>query len=38
MIKAVREVVHKGATPDEAYQTFEALKGDEEQVITVSKE
>jgi len=37
MIKAVREVVHKGATPDEAYQTYEELKGDEEQVITVSK-
>ena len=37
MIKAVREVVHKGATPDEAYQKFEELKGDEEQVITVSK-
>jgi putative autoinducer-2 (AI-2) aldolase len=38
MIKAVREVVHKDATPDEAYQKFEELKGDEEQVISIGKE
>ncbi|UCE38235.1 MAG: 3-hydroxy-5-phosphonooxypentane-2,4-dione thiolase LsrF, partial [Thermoplasmata archaeon] len=35
MIKAVREVVHKGATPHEAYKMFESLKGEEEEVISI---
>jgi putative autoinducer-2 (AI-2) aldolase len=37
MIKAVRKVVHKDATPDEAYEMFQQLKGEEEEVITIGK-
>jgi putative autoinducer-2 (AI-2) aldolase len=37
MIKAVREVVHKGATPDEAYEMFKKLKDEEEQLISIDK-
>jgi len=29
MIQAVREVVHKNTTPDEAYEMFEKLKSKE---------
>jgi putative autoinducer-2 (AI-2) aldolase len=36
MIKAVREVVHKNATPDEAYGLFNTLKDEEEDVISIA--
>jgi putative autoinducer-2 (AI-2) aldolase len=35
MIKAVRSVVHKGKTPDEAFKLFEQLKGDQEETISI---
>jgi putative autoinducer-2 (AI-2) aldolase len=37
MIKAVREVVHKNAKADEAYEMFNQLKGEEEQLISINK-
>jgi putative autoinducer-2 (AI-2) aldolase len=37
MIKAVRAVVHKNKTPDEAFELFEQLKGEQEDTITIKK-
>jgi putative autoinducer-2 (AI-2) aldolase len=37
MIKAVRAVVHENKTSDEAYEMFQELSGEEEEVITIGK-